>query len=405
MNHTESNLLVDESRDALQSVRRALIELYGGMGADPEAPQEVSKRYGINRNLAWKLSRVINAADPFSTLNHLPGYQGIELAIQAFERAGATGEAIEPVRAAVTRLQEVITDHAGGREHLELTLESMGLFERDTMAESGRELAFRGNSMVWGVQASTRWTATFFGPGGSADTMDMTVVSGIVGFRRLRSTVQWRLQRIRTYNDRGGVLLPETDIEQFEPKAPSDAPQQIREFCSPHTPDLVVHDTPEGREVLLPPGPVGNRGAFDIFTGTILRGLPRYRTDSERTASKATSIMLPVETLIHDVIVHRDIVLPNEIEVALNGFPFGSIDDPRTRGASHALPINEKYVELAGSPPAVSTPAVPRITRFVDRVFNRMNWDGSQFRGRRLQMKYPPMSSVLVAQWPLPERP
>src|SRR5579862_1117018 len=127
MSQTETTQLVDASRDALQNVRRALIELYGGVGADPESPQEVSKRFGINRNLAWKLSRVINASDPFSTLNHLPGYQGIELAILAFEKAGASEDVVGPVRSAVTRLQEVILQHSDGREHLELTLESMGL--------------------------------------------------------------------------------------------------------------------------------------------------------------------------------------------------------------------------------------------------------------------------------------
>jgi hypothetical protein len=406
MNQTESGqLMIEESRDALQSIRRSLIELYGGVGADPEAPQEVSKRYGINRNLAWRLSRVINATEPFSTLNHLPGQQGIELAIQAFKKAGVSEDVVKPVREAVARLNEVILHHADGRDQLELTLESMGLFERDTASESGWELAYRGESMVWGVQAATRWSATFFAPGAAADTVDMTSIAGIVGFRRLRPTVQWRLQRTRLYDDKGAPLRPDNSIEEFEPKGPGDVPQQIREFCSPNAPDLVVTDTPDGREVRLPGGPVGNRGSFDIYTGSIMRGLPRYRMGDEKMVSKATSITLPCENLVVDLIIHKDIGLPPDISVALNGFPHGHMDDPRARTICHALPIHESFVELAGSPPAVSTVAVPRITQMVERVFSRMNWNPANFRGVRLQMKYPPMSSILVASWPLKERP
>src|SRR5437899_5230821 len=124
--------MVDEARAALQEVRGGLIELYGAVGADPTAPQEVARRYGINRNLTWKLSRVINAAGPFASLNHLPGQQGLELAIGAFENAGASREAVAHVRSAVQRFTEVVQAHAGDREHLELTLESMGLLERET---------------------------------------------------------------------------------------------------------------------------------------------------------------------------------------------------------------------------------------------------------------------------------
>src|SRR5215471_507782 len=105
---TKSTQMIEETRQALQGVRGGLIELYGAVGADPTAPQDVARRYGLNRNLTWKLSRVINASGPFASLNHLPGYQGLELAIGAFESAGASREAVEQLRAAVRRFTEVV---------------------------------------------------------------------------------------------------------------------------------------------------------------------------------------------------------------------------------------------------------------------------------------------------------
>jgi hypothetical protein len=396
---------VDETRQALQNLRRSLIELYGAIGVNPGTPQEVARRFGINRNLTWKISRVINAAEPFASLNHLPGDQGMELAIRAFEKGGAPDVLLSTVRDALNRLHEVVADHAGDREHLELTLESIGLFERDTMAESGRELAFRGNSSVWGVQAQTRWAGTFFAPSAAGEAMDMVAISALVGFRRLRPSVEWRLHRRRLFDDKGGTLRLNQAMEDFEPKEAGDVAQQIREFSSPNMPDLLVKDVAEGREIYLPGGPVGNRGTFDIFTGGIHRGLPRYRTAEEKTASKAIGITMPVRTLIFDLFVHRDVEITEKPTVALNGFPYGQIEDPRAQHTRQGLPLSEELVELAGSPPAVSTPAVPRITRVVERVFARMGWKGSEFRGMRIQVMYPPMSSVLVVQWPLPDMP
>ena len=121
--------MVDEARAALQEVRGGLIELYGAVGADPTAPQEVARRYGINRNLTWKLSRVINAAGPFASLNHLPGQQGLELAIGAFENAGASREAVAHVRSAVQRFTEVVQaqpDRADAHHNLGVALREAG---------------------------------------------------------------------------------------------------------------------------------------------------------------------------------------------------------------------------------------------------------------------------------------
>src|SRR4051812_36182446 len=113
----KSDQFVEHTRHALQGVRRGLIELYGAIGADPTAPQEVARRFGMNRNLTWKLSRVINASDPFATLNHLPGEQGLDLAVGAFEKAGAPADAIKNVREAVQHLRDVVGTHAGDRDH------------------------------------------------------------------------------------------------------------------------------------------------------------------------------------------------------------------------------------------------------------------------------------------------
>lgn len=401
MTPTEPVQLVSDTRDALQDVRRALIELYGAVGANPDTPQVVSRQYGINRNLTWKLARIINASNPFDTLNHLPGEQGVELAIKAFEKAGAPDRALALIRSSMDRLRQIIAEHAGTREHLELTLESMGVLDRETGAERGREMAFRGNSSVWGIQADVRFTLALLAPGRGPGTADLAMVSGLVGFRRLRPGVQWKLFQFRASDDRGRMAAA-TDLEEFEEKGPGDAPWCIREFCSAGMPRLIERPGPDSTDYLLPGGPVGRQASFDVYYGNVRRNLPMIGTAADQFGSAAAMITLPVATLVFDLIVHRDIAMPVEPEVVVIGYPGGGLSDPTMQAEQNRLPNNDRLVELAGSPPAVYTPAVPNAARILERAFARMGATPSEFRGRRLQAQYPPMNSVYALRWALP---
>jgi hypothetical protein len=395
--------MIEETRQALQGVRGGLIELYGAVGADPTAPQDVARRYGLNRNLTWKLSRVINASGPFASLNHLPGYQGLELAIGAFESAGASKEAVAQLRSALRKFTEVVQEHAGDREQLELTLESMGLLERETTSDSIRELAYRGNSGVWGVQARARVTTAFVSPSTHGpDKLDLVMVAGLVGFRRLRPTVEWLLFRQQMVDDKGASIGPEP--EPLDPGAGGGVPQLLTEFCSPNMPALNTVNVQGGRESMLPSGEVGNRAAFDCYYGYCVRGVTGVRSPGNELGSFGVAITLPVENVVVDVIFHRSLALDQTLESLLYGFPHGGPDHPSAQLEVNRLPMIERPVELAGPPPALATPLVPAVTRIAERVYSRMGWDPREFRGLRLQVPYAPMGSQVVMHWPLPEK-
>jgi len=401
MNLTEPIQMVEDSRLALQSVRRSLIELYDAVGSDPAQPQEVARRFDLNRNLTWKVSRVIAAPDPLVAIGHLPGQAGIDLVIEAFERAGAPASIGHAVREAMDAFAAVVKEHAGDREQLELTLESMGFFERESTAVSGRELAFKGNSSVWGVQARTRVASMFVAPGKAAGTHDYIMMSGFVGLRRLRPSVQWRLGRAQVHTD-GGVLMNDgPGMSEIEAKKPGDLPLIVKEFCSPNMPELLSKPTDDGLEICLPGGQVGNRGAFDCYFGYIYRGISSVAAPDNQFGSAATPIPLPVERLVFDLIVHKDVSMPAIPEAKMYGFPHGGPDGPAAQTPANELPLHERLVELAGSPPAVANAAVPGLSKMTGTLYARMQWNPGDFRGYRIQIKHPPMSSRVVVRWPL----
>ena len=393
--------MVEESRLALQSVRRALIELYDSVGTDPAQPQEVSRRFDLNRNLTWKVSRVIAAPDPLVAISHLPGQAGIELVIEAFERAGAPSDMGRSVRAAMNAFAAVVKEHAGDREQLELTLESMGIVERESAAVSGRELAFKGNSSVWGVQARTRLTSMFVAPGRVEGTHDYIMLSGLVGLRRLRPSVQWRLVRAQIHTDGGALMNDGPGMSEIEPKGPGDLPLIVREFCSPNMPELLSTPSDDGLEIYLPRGQVGNRAAFDCYFGYIYRGISAVPGPDNVYGSAAAPLTMPFETLVFDLIVHKGVKMPTAPEVKMYGFPQGGPDGPSAQSAANELPLHERLVELAGSPPALATAAVPGLAKMAATLYARMQWNPSEFRGYRIQVKHPPMSSRVVMRWPL----
>jgi hypothetical protein len=398
--------MVEATRQALQDLRAALIEMYAAIGADPTTPQDVARRFGLNRLLTWKLSRVINAPEPIATLKHLPGQQGLELVIDAFRKEGASEEAAIQVLAAFVQFTEVVKRHAGDREQLELMLESMGLLEREGQANSFRELAYRGNSAVWGVQARTRGAISFFAPSASApDTIDSVGIGAYVGLRRLRPGATGYLFRQRSIENATSI-----DIEPFDATCPESdrkfVPQLLPEFCSPNMPALSFQASPGGREALMPDGPVGNVAAFDFVYGFRSR-YSAHRTTGSDFGRSGIAITIPVEMLVLHIVFHHTLATSDMFEAILHGSPERfrrGATMPRDQHDRDRLPMTERPLQLAGTPPALSTPLFPALTRIADRVYKRMGWNPEEFRGVRLQLPYPPVSTYVMMRWPLPEK-
>lgn len=403
---TEHEQIVPAIRTSLQEVRRALIELYAAAGVDPDKPQEVARRLGINRNLAWKLTKVIQSQGSVTALNYLPGAQGMALALKAFGGEIGQVEAISRVNSALDSFEQVAARHAGDRERLELTLESMGELERDSKAENGRELAFRGNSSVWGVQARLRFTSVFLGPSSLGEgKLDYVSVGGIFGFRRLNPGVRWRLALSNYHDDKGLPLAHLAGFEEFEPKKPGETPLIIREFSSPNLPAIEVVKHADGNELVLPAGPVGIVPSFDCCHGFIWRGLPAYRDANNEFGSTATPITLPCESMLFDLIVHRDVPLAGRPEALVYGFPHGGAESPAAQTVSNRMNLRQELLELPSRPVTVATATLPVYPKIAARVYEKMGWNADDFVGLRLQIPFPPMGTRVVIRWPLPEAP
>lgn len=406
----EHNLAIDKDfepdcRAAFDALRGALIELYASVGADPVTPQDVARRFRVNKTLTWNLSKVMSATDPIATLPNVPGESALKSLLTAIQRQGASAEAVERVRGAAEALDKMVELHVGDRATLELVVDGMRQGRGDHL-ETSRKLAFRGNSGLWGVQAKTRLMSVFMSPNAQDPArVDMAIVRGYLGFRRLRTDVRWPFFQLRGWGETGHPTEgPWQPLEKVGEEPTGLA--LLRRFSTVEPKDIEEVRTADGMDYMLAPGPIGNAGAVDCFVADCAwAAASKYSTPTDTTGEFGATISAPTERLIFDMLVHEDLAFALTPEVRA----FGGVFTEPTEGSMPAgilpIPVPQNLVALPGRPPVVATANVPAYPKIFAFVQERMQWDADRFRGVRMELTYPPLGSTVLMRFKLPTAP
>ncbi|MCA9312140.1 MAG: hypothetical protein KDA21_13085, partial [Phycisphaerales bacterium] len=347
----------DHCREAVLGIRSALLDLYTSVGADAARPQDVARQFGLNKNLTWKVARILGTDNAFEAVPLIPGSGGLDILLNAMAKAGAPERAVRHVREAVGEFDQMVEIHTGDRATLELALDSMAAGWNSERLERSRKMAFLGTSGLWGAQARVRLSCNLIAPNDKdPDRLDLALVGGIVGFRRLRAGTTWPLFRIHMYRDDGSII--EEQSQPIDPRGDNGAGlRMLPDFCTAGLPEIgAVRD---GQELVyeLADGPVGNLGTFDCFFGEYSRAsVPRHRDESNRFGELGSLITMPIETLIFDLLVHRDLEFAANPEVLVFGCRSPMEGGYRSASGSNLLPIPETVHDIGHGPPNVATP-------------------------------------------------
>lgn len=394
----------DDCRATAAELRAALAAVYADVGADAGRPQVVARRFRLNKNLTWKIAKVLQSTDPLETVPLVPGSEGMGLIVGAMLQAGASPAVIARLRSAMADFERMIELHVGDRQTLEILMDGLG---QGRSIEMSRKIAFRGNSGVWGLQARLRTMAAVLAPNPQRpEFLDMALMAGMFGIRRLRPVQGWPIFRFRhdLSPPKEGARVRE--IEPLEaPRTPEDPLFIMRSWCVPN--DAGVRSVQIGNEVVheLQEGPVGRTGEVTLVFGHHERSaVPRYGGAPGEMGELSALVSIPVETLVQDVLLHRDIADDFEPEVRVYGRPFGMTAlDPRTR-ENYRLPITERLERLGPIPESLWTEHMPRHVELMQSIFERCGWNPKDFVGVRLQLQYPPMPSTAIIRYRLPIR-
>ncbi|MFI4854296.1 MAG: hypothetical protein ACIAQF_04865 [Phycisphaerales bacterium JB065] len=397
----------DEALDqTYQGVRGALTEVLISAKADPSRPQDIARRFGINKNLAWKISKIIAVPEPHSMISNLPGDTGMDRILSAFETGGASKESVHAARQAIAKFDRMVEMHVDDRSTLQLVLSSNAPHKvPQEHLHATRKMAFQGNSAIWGVQARVRMASFFLAPNAADPTrLDTASIGGLIDVRRLRADVSVPLFMRFAYNDDGSVRT-DTKIEPICTSGEANNPLMLmQDFCSSPNPPFQPMTRGDATRYLLSPGPIGNYGRQTWVFGELVRDFASiYADEHNRVGEHAVPIQLPTEWLVCDLQVHRDLefaMAPRPLVYSLVGTQLGPAEDSEY----DRLPIAEEIQSTGHAPPALATPLMPEYPKIVDRVYKRLDWNPRDFHGFRFVMRYPPMPCSVVIQHDLATR-
>jgi len=397
----------EHAKHVIQNMRTSLAELLSAVGANPTRSQDMARRLGVNKNLAWKISKIVGEDDPFAVPANIPGRSGVNIFIKSVEKAGAPTRAVASARQAFEAFEQLIDLHSGDRETLTMMLGSLtraGQQERD---ETHRRIAFRGNCAIWGVQAHAQLCVNFIAPSKDNEEMvDLAWLSGLVDFRRLRQEACWAMASARKIAD-DGTVLPVDTITAIDPNQSGDhkAPL-LSEFCSKPTPEVRIVPGPDGLiRYELVEGPVGNTAALSCIIGLHGRSfMRRWRAENDTIGEHAARLYTPTECLIHDLFVHEELDYAMGPSIHLYSQMPGGPMYPASGRDVGMLPLRETVHEVSG-PAEVVTPELPDYHRMLSAVVTQLGWDAGKFRGFRLKMRYPPIPTLAVFRYDLTDRP
>ena len=393
----------------VRALQGSLQAMYDAVGADAARPQDVARRFKLNKNLTWKVAKVLQTAEPLEAVPLIPGADGMGLLLTAMEREGAANSVTAPVRRDFDAFDEMLRTHAGDRATLDLLIDGMPLGGK--ALEVSRKLAFRGNSGIWGVQARVRSMLQVLAPtAGRPDRLDDVAAAGLHELRRLRSVHGWPLFRFHHYGMAPDGVRRHREFMPIEPPASGVEPDLVmRSFCSP--PEAEVRCVRGDAEVRheLAEGPIGQRGAVTFMVGSIERGVfGRYAQPGAGEAEHGEMVAfvtMPTEFAQMDVMVHRSMLGEFRPEVIVYGRPFGTFDpDPEVR-EQYRLPIPVEIERIDPAHESMESDLVEDRPRLIRTVVERAGWKAEDFVLFRAVVPYPPMPCSVVFRYLLPRKP
>lgn len=398
----------EDTQRAVHGLRRALAEMLTSVDADPDQPQEISRRFGLDKTLTWRITRVIRAEDPWEAVPHIPRRPSIGILVRAMTKHGAPSARVESVVEALDRFERCVELHSGDRETLEMMLGAGATRANEKRMEAFRKSGFQANSAIWGVQARIQLAVRIASPSRKDPSLvDLTTVTGLVDFRRLRPDVPWAVATLTAWKRTGELDTSKatTALEMLDEQARQERDVLMRRFCSANLPEIhPVEFSPGQIRYMLGPGPVGNTAAATAISGWINRASgPVRASEPDENLELGVSLSTPVEELLHDVLIHRDLhpLLSRPPTVRVFSMLPGGPEYPTAGVSASSLPVPTDVTSLGSLPPDTTTPQVPRYRELVEMMTQRLELSLDDFHGFRYRLRYPPIPTIAVTALPL----
>jgi hypothetical protein len=394
-------------REVAFRIRQILAELSAAAAIDISQPRSAARELDIDKTLAWKISKITTGPDPVAAMSLLPGSASLKTLFRAFSKAGVPSELVDQARAVLDEFQQMVEQHADDRETFEMMLSPLSNDDQQSREEAQRKLAFQGNSAIWGMHCRMRTWAYIVCPSDDPALGDVAVLGSFVDVRRLRRDIRMTLATIAAVND-DGRPMGDSPIRPLDPaQAEFDGMPVLPEFCRGPVPLIKRVRGQNGMtNYRLMEGEVGNAGAFTWSIGwRHSKVIARWRTEQDRQGEFGVNILIPAETALLDIFVHKDFWSNLDPEVSVFSLLPGEAPVAHPATDRQKIRMHQPVDRLHQNPLDLTVHDVPNYSQMFEWAFSAMGHKSSEFAGYRVRMKYPILSSAMYMRFDLPEKP
>jgi len=323
----------------------------------------------------------LRADDSLSSLSQLPGAVPMRQFLRAAREHGAKPRTVEAAERELQSFEHELQRTFGTRSRLDAVL-------ADTLPEAGRrhqvaarQAVYRGMALVKGSSIDLECITWIVHPSKkSPKQVDMLVLAGFVGVRRMRPTAHVRLasRHATPHPDAGAKLL--------------------KEFCRPA--DLSIAETDESDFVFYE---VSSRllrrdHAADVFLTEFLRATDPldHRTDKRPVRTFGDAVGAANKRLILSMLVHQDAWPGCDFSVrAYDTALRGMVDLPSPDREIDRLTLDADVVRKQATREVLRSSPIPNYEKIVRHVTAEQRWQmedasgGPAFRMFSVDLQYP----------------
>ncbi|MBM4114271.1 MAG: hypothetical protein FJ252_00140 [Phycisphaerae bacterium] len=361
-------------------------------------PVDIEGALGIDLKLAWKLSHLAHAGDPFDAVRHLPGELAAKIAAQAAAKKGVPAAKTEAMMAALFRVQSLGIAWSGGKRAFGLLSANMATNADGRFAVDRRKELFSGGMHVWGMRAANAFRVDVLHPAARGKMIDCLTLRGFADLERLRFDAAWRFDAPVVVDDRGRASR-RARLERPAGTASSSAPFIIDELCSGASKTL--KRVAEDGCLHLMPGEVGRASAGTLVQGAVMRHVqPQGLSRDHSGLFQVFRARTPCVMQEFVVGVHRSLV-PEGVQpdAVVYGDLYGA---PERRMPYH---LGDRLhcgatVQVLAARSRWRIEGVVGVEGWIDRQLDALGWDRDDMLWFRAAVAYPPIPSTLVVQLP-----
>ncbi len=400
-----------EARRVIEHLRVAIAELITAHEEPIRRPADLSRELEIDKSLAWKLMRAVQADDPFAAAQLFPGPSGIEIFLAAAAKHGIAESFVQCAAERLEQYENFIRRHGGDRRTFLRIVGNLSVDDDASGAESveaaHRKAAFEANSFIWGVKALTHLSVVMVRPNEDQESVDIAILVAFVDLVRLRRDTPWVISRTAYVSDKGAIE-PTVSRDPIDPTAAEHEAPLMTEFCSKPLPKIVRQPVPGNfLETRLMSGPVGETAATTVTTGEVFRKVaPRFRDENNEDAKFYMRLRTPAEHMVNITLVKRGEFADEQPQFGVYSELDSVLHHPVDVASMKPLTAHTSIHRLGSADSPIVWPREsPRLGALIKRTCEHLDWPLDEFDVYQARQTFPILRSVAITTFPMRPRP